>query len=283
MNRSENGILSVALTIAGSDSGGGAGIQTDLKAFHCLGVFGTSAITAITAQNPNGVRSVQAVDPDVVRDQIDVVLDCFDVRAIKTGMLFSAEIVEVVAERLGRCGIPLVVDPVMIATSGAALLQNDAIAALRCRLLPCAKLVTPNLPEASLLLEREVTAGSAQAAAVELAERLACAVLVKGGHGAAGMAVDWLASAEGVCGISAPRVDAATTHGTGCALSAAIAAGLACGLGLREAVVQARSYIHGNLCGCRRVGENVFAMMPSDELPSAAVQVIEPLAGGFPK
>ena len=275
MPSTSSDIQRVALTIAGSDSGGGAGIQTDLKAFHQLGVFGTSAITAITAQNPFGVRSVQPVDAQIVGDQIDTVLEAFTIGAVKTGMLFNADIVECVADSLSRLEIPVVVDPVMVATSGAVLLQDDAVGALKSKLLPRATLITPNLPEASLLLGRKIAADFAGDAASELAEAFGCGVLVKGGHDENGKSsVDWLATTDGkIQGVKTPRVEAATTHGTGCALSAAIAAGLAKGLNLTDAVIQAKAYIYGNLCNCRRVGENTFAMNPVQELPLDAVEV----------
>jgi hydroxymethylpyrimidine/phosphomethylpyrimidine kinase len=268
-------IQPVALTIAGSDSGGGAGIQTDLKAFHQLGVFGTSAITAVTAQNPLGVRSVQPIDVAIVGDQIDAVLEAFAVGAIKTGMLFNAEIIECVTHCLTPLEIPVVVDPVMVATSGAALLRDDAIGALKSCLLPQATLITPNLPEASLLLGREIAPNSAADTASELADVFGCSVLVKGGHDKVGnISVDWLATDEGtIKGVKTPRIEAKTTHGTGCALSAAIAAGMAKGLNLTDAVIQAKAYIYGNLCNCRRVGDNTFAMTPAQELPLDAVEI----------
>ncbi len=268
-------IQPVALTIAGSDSGGGAGIQTDLRAFNHLGVFGTSAITAVTAQNPLGVRSVQPIDVAIVGDQIDAVLEAFAVGAIKTGMLFNAEIIECVTNRLTPLEIPVVVDPVMVATSGAVLLRDDAIDTLKSCLLPRATLITPNLPETSLLLGRDIAPNSAADAASELAEVFGCAVLVKGGHDKNGTSsVDWLATTDGKTqGVKTPRTEAATTHGTGCALSAAIAANLAKGLSLTDAVIQAKAYIYGNLCNCRRVGDNTFAMTPAQKLPLDAVAV----------
>ena len=228
----------VALTVAGSDSGGGAGIQADLKTFHAFGVFGTSALTAITAQNTRGVAGVQKVDPELVRDQI--VLVCADLQpaAVKTGMLADDTIVSAVAEALrASTTAPIVVDPVMVAASGDPLLEDDAIAALRERLLPLASLVTPNLHEAEILTGHSVRGeGDMRAAAVRILESGARAVLVKGGHLEGPDVIDLLLHPGGERAWRASRLDTRAGHGTGCTLSAAITAGLALGRELEDAV-----------------------------------------------
>ncbi len=237
----------VALTIAGSDSGGGAGIQADLKTFAALGVFGTTAITCLTAQNPREVAGVHPAPPEFVAEQIRAVLRGFRVRAAKTGMLFSAEIIAAAADALARAEdpFPLVVDPVMVATSGARLLREDAVEALRERLLPLATVVTPNLPEAEILLGEPIPdVDSARRAAGELAARLGAACLVKGGHLEEGEeVVDLLGWKGDVLEFRSPRIRGVSTHGSGCTLSAAIAAGLAKGRDVPGAVETAHGWL----------------------------------------
>lgn len=249
----------VALSIAGSDSGGGAGIQADLRVFSRLGCFGTTAITAVTAQNLDGVSAVVGLASEQVRAQTEAVIEGFAPRALKTGMLWSASIVAAVAELVERydLGQRLVVDPVMVATSGARLLEEEAISAYRQRLLPRARLVTPNLDEAAVLLERStpISAEELDAAAAELVERFGVAVLLKGGH-LAGDPIDLLVTADGQRRRwSHPRVEGTHTHGTGCMLSAAIAAGLATDLGLGAACERALAFVHDALAQPLRVGE----------------------------
>ena len=236
-----------ALTIAGSDSGGGAGIQADLKTFAALGVYGASAITAITAQNTVEVRSVHEVPPEVVAAQIDAVLDDIGADAAKTGMLSSAEIIEAVADRLRAQGpLPLVVDPVMVAKSGARLLREDAVSALRQTLLPLALVVTPNAPEASVLAGIGVDdATSAREAARRIRDLGPRFVIVKGGHLSGDRADDIVFDGTEFHVLSAPRLVTARTHGTGCTFSAAIAAGLARGLDPLAAAQAAKAYLHG--------------------------------------
>ncbi len=236
----------VALTIAGSDSGGGAGIQADLLTFAAHDVFGTTAITCLTAQNPDGVTAVEALPAAFVREQIAQVHRYFHLGALKTGMLYSAEIIAVVADFLrGQRAIPAVIDPVMIATSGAALLQADALAALRDRLLPLAAVVTPNLDEvAALLGERPETPAAMAAAGRSLARTHGVPFLVKGGHLAGDDLTDVLATPDGaIQTFAGPRIAGVDTHGSGCTLSAAIAANLAKGFPLQAAVVAARAYL----------------------------------------
>jgi len=223
------------LTIASSDSGGAAGIQADLKAFARCGAHGMSAIVALTAQNTLGVTAIQELPPAFVRAQIDAVLDDIGADAAKTGMLFSAPLIEAVADALAPRSLPLVVDPVMVASSGARLLREDAVATLVARLFPLATVVTPNLPEAQALTQ---TVTDDRAA---LAERLAAmgapAVLITGGHGAD--PVDHLYDGSAHLPIPVARHRVAATHGAGCTHSAALAAGLAAGLSLAEAARQA--------------------------------------------
>jgi len=248
--------IPVALTIAGSDSGGGAGIQADLKTFQALGVYGTSAITAITAQNTLGVRAVQEVSPDVVVAQIDAVADDLGVDGAKTGMLSSAAVVEAVAGAVRRWGLDrvLVVDPVMVAKSGDRLLREDAVQALRERLLPLAAVVTPNVPEAEVLAGRALSGEEdLRRAAVEIAALGPRAVVMKGGH-LAGDPVDLLFDGQRFHRFPGRRVPTRSTHGTGCTFSAAIAARLALGDDVVAAVGAAKAYLAGALERARSIG-----------------------------
>ncbi|MEZ5815696.1 MAG: bifunctional hydroxymethylpyrimidine kinase/phosphomethylpyrimidine kinase [Hyphomicrobiaceae bacterium] len=248
----------IALTIAGSDSSGGAGIQADLKTFSALGIYGASALTALTAQNTMGVQGVHPVPPAFVAAQIDSVLDDLDVRAVKTGMLADTAIIETVADRLrARAGtIPLVLDPVMVATSGDVLLAPDAIDTVKTRLIPLAALITPNLPEAAQLLGSTIANSEADATA-QLAGLKALgsrAVLLKGGHGEGNEAVDYLSIGDRIVRLSAPRIATRNTHGTGCTLSAAIAARLAAGDDLEAAVRKAKGYVHDAIAAGANLG-----------------------------
>lgn len=246
----------IALTIAGSDSGGGAGIQADLKTFSALGVFGCSAISSLTAQNTLGVQGVLPVPPEFVQQQIHSVLSDLAVGAIKTGMLATAEIICAVAGSLIPFeSIPLVVDPVMIATSGDRLLDEDAVAVLIEQLLPQATLITPNLHEAAALLNQPLATDlkAMQQQADALLRLGAKAVLMKGGHSDTSDATDLLVTAAGAKAFSATRLQTRNTHGTGCTLASAIAAGLAKGLALEEAVAQAKSYLHAALAASEQL------------------------------
>ncbi|MCB4770268.1 bifunctional hydroxymethylpyrimidine kinase/phosphomethylpyrimidine kinase [Ancylobacter sp. Lp-2] len=236
----------IAVTIAGSDSGGGAGIQADLKTFSALGVYGASVITALTAQNTLGVTGIHDVPPAFIAAQMDSVFSDLKVDAVKIGMLSRPEAIEAVAAGLDRHRLAAVVlDPVMIAASGDRLLVPEAIDSLRRQLLPRALLITPNLPEAAALLDEAAAADIA--ATRRQAEKLralgARAVLIKGGHGEGPDSVDVLLDDEGFMELSAPRLATRNTHGTGCTLSSAIAAGLARGLVLRPAVEAAKAYL----------------------------------------
>jgi len=238
------------LSIAGSDSGGGAGIQADLKTFAALGCFGMTAITAITAQNTCGVRAIHGVPPEMLRDQIDAVLEDMGVDAVKIGMLHSPDIVRTVAQAIDRHQMPHVVfDPVMVATSGAKLITDEAIDVLVREMFPRAAVITPNLDEAGLLVGKPLTGADDMAqAALALLNKGARAVLLKGGHLPGDTVVDLLlAPGAEPLWMQAPRIDTANTHGTGCTLSSAIAAHLALGLSLPEAVQQARFFVRSAL------------------------------------
>ena len=247
--------MQTALTIAGSDSSGGAGIQADLKTFAAHGVFGCSAITAVTAQNTLGVTAVVEIDPSMVIAQIDTILADFTIHATKIGMLSSAAIVLAVADAIERHRLSnVVVDPVMVAKGGARLLEQDAVAAIRTRLLPLATIVTPNVFEALALTGEQVSNRDDQrAAAVRLMELGPRAVLVKGGH-LDGPAVDVLCDGRDVIELEADRIDTPHTHGTGCTLSSAIAARLARGDDLVAAVRAAKTYVTRAIAEAPRLG-----------------------------
>ncbi|CCD87991.1 bifunctional: hydroxy-methylpyrimidine kinase (HMP kinase); hydroxy-phosphomethylpyrimidine kinase (HMP-P kinase) [Bradyrhizobium sp. ORS 285] len=245
----------VALTIAGSDSSGGAGIQADLKTFAALSVYGASVLTALTAQNTTGVTGVHLVPPDFVTAQIDAVFDDLAVGAVKIGMVAQAPITEAIAASLSRWKpAHVVLDPVMVATSGARLLPEDAIEALRSRLIPQAALITPNLPEAAALLGEPI-ADTDEAIAAQGRRLLALgcpAVLIKGGHGQGAESTDYLITGDSSTALPAPRVATKNTHGTGCSLSSAVAAGLAKGEGLQTAVRNAKAFISGAIAAADR-------------------------------
>lgn len=237
-------VRQVALTIAGSDSGGGAGIQADLKTFHAFGAFGTSVITAITAQNTLGVRAIQKIDPAVVAEQIRAVAEDLPPAAVKSGMLADAPIIETVAATMQECGLGhYVLDPVMVAKSGQPLLEEDAVSALASLLLPLAEVVTPNLPEAAILAERQVeTLDDMKAAAETLLGKGVESVLIKGGHLPGDVLVDVYFDGHEWREWRNVRLDTRHTHGTGCTLSAAICAGLALGQPRVAAVEAARAF-----------------------------------------
>ena len=248
--------LPVALTIAGSDSGGGAGIQADLKTFAALGVHGTSALTAITAQNTLGVTDIVELPPALVAAQIEAVMSDIGAAAAKTGMLSSAEIIEVVVKAIAHFNIRnLVVDPVMVAKGGARLLRDDAVDALRRRLLPLAAVVTPNLPEAEVLLGRPIrTLDERRQAARDLVALGARAAVVKGGHTDEKLSIDHYFDGADLVELQSPRIVTANTHGSGCVFSAAIAADLAKGSDSLAAVHIAKEFITGAIERSLEVG-----------------------------
>lgn len=243
--------MKTALTIAGSDSSGGAGIQADIKTMTLNGVYASSCITAITAQNTQGVRSVQEVDPEILRDQLDMVFEDIFPDAVKIGMVSSKTLIQVIAEALSRHKArKIVLDPVMVATSGARLMEEAALESLVKDLLPLADLITPNIPEGEILAGQEIkNAQDMEKMAKKIGEDYGVAVLLKGGHQVS-TANDLLYDGEGLTWFYGERVDNPNTHGTGCTLSSAIAANLAKGLSMEEAVKEAKTYI----TGCLRAG-----------------------------
>jgi len=254
------GVVS-ALTIAGSDSGGGAGIQADLKTFAAFGVHGLSAITALTAQHTRGVTAVHVPPTDFLKAQIDACFEDFDVGVVKIGMLGTAGVIETVADALEQHRPrQVVLDPVMIASSGARLLDADALDALRTRLLPMATVITPNIPEAELLLEAAISAEDAEVAVVELLAYGCGAVLLKGGHHDGDPVVDLLQDGDRLHAFEHPRL-ALEGHGTGCTLASAVAAGLALGRPLAEACAAAGDYVHAALRRAYRPGRGEVAVL----------------------
>ena len=248
--------MKIALTIAGSDSGGGAGIQADLKTFHQFGVFGTSVLVAITAQNTKGVRAVHAVPVDTVQAQMAALAEDLPPLGTKTGMLATRELVEAVADGIKEHRFPgYVLDPVMVATSGDRLLHRDAERSIVERLVPLATVVTPNLDEARILVERDLrTPEEMEDAGRALVQMGAKAALVKGGHLDGAEVVDVLVTAAGARPFRHARIDTTSTHGTGCTLSAAIAAGLARGHSLDQAVASALDFVHRAIQWAPRLG-----------------------------
>jgi hydroxymethylpyrimidine/phosphomethylpyrimidine kinase len=241
----------VALTIAGSDSGGGAGLQADLRAFGSLGAFGTSVVTAVTAQNTVGVSDVHVIPAATVEAQLVAVLDDLPVAAVKTGMLATAELVGLVADAAEAGRLPnLVVDPVLVSATGHRLLEEDALTVYRQRLLPQALVATPNLIEAGVLVGRDLEDhASIIAAARELAEGGTRVVVIKGGHAEGPRAVDIVVADGEVHELGADRIETSNTHGTGCTFAAATAAGLACGLDPLAALEQAKRYVTTCIAG----------------------------------
>jgi hydroxymethylpyrimidine/phosphomethylpyrimidine kinase len=255
---------SVALTIAGSDSGGGAGIQADLKTFEAIGVWGTSALTGITAQNTVGVHDALVLPSRLVRAQIDAVVDDLGVAATKTGMLGGAAVIEAVAAAVSDLGLaPLVVDPVLVTSHGDLLLEADAMGVLRRLLLPLAAVVTPNIPEAEALLSRPIEGVAAmEEAAAELASLGPAAVLLKGGHLGGDRSPDVLWHDNRAHWLDAPRQDARHTHGTGCTLSAAICAHLALGQALPAACHRAKDFVTAAIAAGVEIGRGIGPVNP---------------------
>ena len=257
-----------ALTVAGSDSGGGAGIQADLRTFSYFKVFGASAITAVTCQNPLEVTGIEPVSPSGVRKQIETVRKAVRLAAVKTGMLFSSEIIEAAAASLRDFSGPLVADPVMISTSGRKLMQDSAIEAIQKVLLPLASWITPNLPEAEVLTGHAVRTGKeAVAAARECADRWGCSVVVKGGHAVGPDAADVVVHRGQCLLFSAPRVPVTgkSDHGTGCTFSAALTAQLALGVDWVEALLRAKAFVLASLSRPVCLSDRLAGMFPPEE------------------
>jgi len=249
--------MSIALTIAGSDSSGGAGIQADLKTFAAFGVYGASVITALTAQNTNGVSGIHLVPADFVTAQIDAVFGDLEVKAVKIGMVAQLATIDAIVAGLKRWSPRhIVLDPVMVATSGDRLLAADAVERLRTALIPLASLLTPNLPEAAALLDEEIAASEAaiERQGKRLLELGCRAVLIKGGHGQGAESTDYLFGGNGVIALTAPRIATKNTHGTGCSLSSAIAAGLGKGDELETAVRNAKAWVSAAIAAADRLG-----------------------------
>lgn len=247
--------MKTALTIAGSDSSGGAGIQADLKTMSALGVYGMSAITALTAQNTLGVQGIMEVTPDFLAQQLESIYSDIKPDAVKVGMVSSSPLIEVIAKKLKKYQSDnLVIDPVMVSTSGSKLLQDEAIESLKKHLLPLATLVTPNIPEAEILSGRQIkTAQDMEQAAEKIGRSYGCAVLLKGGH-SINDANDFLFSENEARWFYGQRIDNPNTHGTGCTLSSAIASGLAQGKTLSQAIQAAKEYISGSLSAMLDIG-----------------------------
>ncbi len=246
------------LTIAGSDSGGGAGIQADLKTFQSLGVFGTSAITCITAQNPSGVFGIMEVDSLLLEKQISVILEYFPIQFAKSGMLFSKDIVQVVIQIIKKNKVKLICDPVMIATSGAKLLKEDAVKLIKEELIPLSYLITPNSDEAALLLNKEIkNAGEMEDASRELYNLLKVPVLLKGGHLKENKKLkDVLYDGKELSVYPSDYIEKVSTHGTGCTYSSAITAYSALGYDLKTSVLHSKSYLHNTILNSYNLGKS---------------------------
>jgi hydroxymethylpyrimidine/phosphomethylpyrimidine kinase len=243
------------MIIAGSDSGGGAGIQGDIKTVTALGGYAATAITALTVQNTLGVSAVHRVPEAIVAGQIRAVLDDIGADVIKTGMLVDGPMIHAVGDALTGYDIPLVLDPVMVAKGGAPLLRDDAVSALKTRLIPRAMILTPNVPEAEVLSGRAITTAEDMVDAGKALLDLGCtAVLMKGGHLAGDDLTDWLITADEVARFNSPRIPTRHTHGTGCTLASAIATGVAQGLRVTDAVVRARAYVQGAIAHAPGLG-----------------------------
>ena len=273
----------VALTVAGSDSGGGAGVQADLRTFNAFGVYGASAVTGVTSQNPFEVRRIDMLPAEAVQCQLDTVLDRIAVRWAKSGMLGSSAVVAVVAETVKKRKLPLVCDPVMVSTSGARLLDPDAVAAVREKLLPVAKWITPNLPEAELLLGEKIDSlEKCAGAAKKLHELCGASVLLKTGHAGFTSGADDVVCRDGkLYLLRSERIDVPplAAHGTGCTLSAALAAGLAAGASWKQALCDAKAFVLGSLAECAAIGRDLSAMYPPVGDFSSAVK-LEEYSGG---
>lgn len=262
-------ILPVVLTVAGSDSGGGAGIQADLRTFNALKVYGCSVITAVTSQNPDEVRRVDVLPEEAVKTQLETVLDLFPVRFAKTGMLANEKIIACTAFLAEKYNLKLIVDPVMVSTSGARLLEESAVSAMRELLFPRASWITPNIPEAELLCGKKIsTPADLAEAAVELHEKFKCNVILKSGHFTCVDRMADIVCCEGkLYYLSSPVavIRGNSSHGTGCTLSAAIAALLATGKSWQESLTEAKAFVYGSLLESRPLNGTLFQMYPPEK------------------
>lgn len=269
MGKEKKNYYPAALTVAGSDSGGGAGIQADLRTFSAFGVFGCSVITAVTAQNPLKVSRVDALSPESVAAQLGAVLDAFSINAVKTGMLFGEDIIEVLAPVFESMSAPLIVDPVMVSTSGAKLLKDSAVEMMKNRIFPAASWITPNIPEAELLLGRKITGFKEMKEAVaECSDRWDCGCVLKGGHAGAykGKISDLAAWKGSLYKLTSFALDAGiAAHGTGCTFSSAMAASFALGFSWKDALCSAKAFVYGSLVEAVKVGRAFDAMYPPSE------------------
>ena len=259
-------ILPAVLTIAGSDSGGGAGIQADLRTFNFFNVYGCSAITAVTSQNPDEVRRVDVMPAESVRTQIGTVLDAFHCRFAKTGMLAGRKIIECVAKMAEKYDLQLIVDPVMVSTSGTKLLEENAVSAMQEHLLPLAEWITPNIPEAELICQCKLhSANDLAQAALQIYGKYKCNCLLKSGHAInSDMATDIVCFQGKLFSLSSPavKISGNTAHGTGCTLSAAVAANLASGKNWQDALITAKAFVYGSLCENMKVNGKLRQMYP---------------------
>ncbi len=276
-------IYPVALTIAGSDSGGGAGIQADLRTFSAFGVFGTSAITAVTAQNPCEVRNIEAVSSSMVKSQIEAVFAEFAVKSVKTGMLHNRRTVEIIAELLKGRNISLIVDPVMISTSGIQLIEDDAVETMKQQLFPVADWITPNIPEAEKLLNIKIASlKEMKKAATELATKYNLSCIIKGGHAfdKDKRALDVVSSNGNIFILKTPFIDfdkqgdSTLAHGTGCTFSAALAAGFALGIPWRDTLISSKAFVFGSLSEGVKPGDSLYAMYPPAGSYKNKVQIV---------
>ena len=267
--------LPTALTIAGSDSGGGAGIQTDLRTFNAFNVYGCSAITAVTSQNPDEVRRIDTLPADVVRTQLETVLDRLPVRWAKTGMLANEAIIECVAKIIQKYDLQLVIDPVMVSTSGTALLEKSAVSAMKEKLFPQAQWITPNIPESELICHKKLKNPEALAqAALQLHKMFQCNILLKSGHAITSDKVTDIVCFQGeLFTLTSPavKISGNTSHGSGCTLSAALAANFARGKEWQDALKASKAFVYGALLESAQLSGTLFQMYPPEKDYSTSV------------
>lgn len=271
--------LSTALTIAGSDSGGGAGIQTDLRTFNAFKVYGCSVITAVTSQNPDEVRRIDTMPKEAIRSQLETVLDRLPIRWAKTGMLANKAVIECVADTVQRYGIKLVVDPVMVSTSGSRLLEESAVSAMMEKIFPLAQWLTPNIPEAELICRKELNTPEALVrAASELYTQFKCNILLKSGHAITSDQVTDIVCYQGkLFTLTSPavKISGNTSHGSGCTLSAALTANFAKGRNWQDTLRETKAFIYGALLESAQLSDTLFQMYPPEKNYSNLVTLKE--------